>query len=484
MKTGDVTIDPGPIVLMGSGETAPAAQKIFHWVFSAVAGRGNGDSNDNAVRMAILETPAGFEPNSGYVAEQVARFVEKRLQNFAPAISVVPARRRGANGFSTDDPLLAQQLHDANVLFMGPGSPTYAVRQLQQSCIWETLRACQRQGAAIVFSSAATLAASRWTLPIYEIYKAGSDLYWQEGLDFFSAYGLSLILVSHWNNADGGSVLDTSRCYLGEPRFQALLELVPGGTERYTIVGIDENTALAIEPQQEMCTVVGTGSVTIIRMGVTNVYAAGERFAAKELGDFHLPTGADDLDREVWEGVERGRQDGAAQRAAAPEPREQGRLRPSARQKTERTPCARLRRLPPARTWREGTALHRKRWKRTDGFACRSRSAGRIPPDPGRACAEGLPQPGRVRPAARQGRSQSQRPRTSRSVSGRRRMTSRFGFQVACVALVDQGEHLIDQAYGISAVFQHSGCFDRPVHVEETVPLLVPCGVALSQELL
>ena len=53
----------------------------------------------------------------------------------------------------------------------------------------------------MVFSSAATLAASRWTLPIYEIYKAGSDLYWQQGLDFFGAYGLSLILVSHWNNS-------------------------------------------------------------------------------------------------------------------------------------------------------------------------------------------------------------------------------------------------------------------------------------------
>ena len=174
---------------------------------------------------------------------------------------------------------------------MGPGSPTYAVRQLQQSRIWETLRACQRQGAAVVFSSAATLAASRWTLPVYEIYKAGSDLYWHEGLDFFGAYGLALILVSHWNNSDGGAVLDTSRCYLGEQRFQALLDLVPGGMERYTIVGIDENTALAIDPAQEMCTVVGTGAVTILRAGVATVCAAGEQFAAKELGDFHLPAG-------------------------------------------------------------------------------------------------------------------------------------------------------------------------------------------------
>ena len=353
MKAQEATIKPGPIILMGSGETAPAAQKIFHRVFTTVT-----DGGDD-VRMAILETPAGFEPNSGYVAEQVARFVEKRLQNFAPAVSVIPARRRDANGFSTDDPDLAAQLHDANVIFMGPGSPTYAVRQLRQSRIWETVRACQRQGAAVVFSSAATLAASRWTLPIYEIYKAGSDLYWQEGLDFFGAYGLALILVSHWNNSDGGSVLDTSRCYLGEPRFQALLELAPGGQERYTIVGVDENTALTIDPHQALCTVIGTGAVTILRGDTINVYAAGERFAAGELGNFRLPAGIDDIDGAVWQAVEQGRRDDVTRRAAAPQPGPEVQALLSAREQA-RT----------ARNWQESDRLRdeieRRGWRVQD----------------------------------------------------------------------------------------------------------------------
>ena len=90
--------------------------------------------------------------------------------------------------------------------------------------------------------------------------------------------------------------------------------------ERYTIVGIDENTALVIDPRQEMCTVVGTGTVTILRAGLATVYAAGERFAANELGDFHRPVGMDDIDGEVWQAVQQGRQDGAARRAAAPQP--------------------------------------------------------------------------------------------------------------------------------------------------------------------
>lgn len=314
MTAQQTAVQPGSIVLMGSGETSPSAQKIFQRVFSAIA-----ESDDN-VRMAILETPAGFEPNSGYVAEQVARFVEKRLQNFAPEITIVPARKRDATEFSTDAPALAAQLHDANVIFMGPGSPTYAVRQLQQSLVWETVRACHRQGAALVFSSAATLAASRWTLPVYEIYKAGMDLHWQPGLDFFGAFGLALILVSHWNNGDGGVELDTSRCYLGEQRFQALLDIVPDTLADYTVVGIDESTALAIDPQRGMCTVFGAGTATIMRANDISVCAAGEQFSATELGNFNLPGLMEGIEDKVWQAAQQGRLDGAAMRSAVAAP--------------------------------------------------------------------------------------------------------------------------------------------------------------------
>lgn len=303
----------GPIVLMGSGETAPSAQKIFHRAFAAIADRGD------SVRMAVLETPAGFEPNSGYVAEQVVRFVQKRLQNFAPEVFTVPARRRGGD-FSTDDPLLAARLHDANVLFMGPGSPTYAVRQLRGSLVWETVRACHRQGAALILSSAATLAASRHTLPIYEIYKVGADLHWQPGLDFFADFGLDLVLVSHWNNGDGGSVLDTSRCYLGQARFSELLKLLPGGADRSTIAGMDESTALAIDLVRGTCTVVGLGSVTVQRGGQAAAYAPGEQFSVQELGDFCLPPGLEGIDAAVAAAVQAGRDAAVQTRQAAPQP--------------------------------------------------------------------------------------------------------------------------------------------------------------------
>ena len=141
-------------------------------------------------------------------------------------------------------------------------------------------------------------------------------------------------------------MLDTSHCYLGEERFQALLKLIPGDANQYTIVGIDENTALAIDPQQALCTVVGTGTVTVMRTGMTTVCAAGEQFPARELGDFHLPGGPDGIDGEVWQAVQRGRQDGAARRAAVPEPDAEVQVLLSAREQARA-----------ARNWQESDRL-------------------------------------------------------------------------------------------------------------------------------
>ena len=80
-------------------------------------------------------------------------------------------------------------LLEADLIFMGPGSPTYAVRQLQgqpglalhawRATAWER---------RLVLASAAVVAISAYALPVYEIYKVGEDLHWNEGLDFFGLY--------------------------------------------------------------------------------------------------------------------------------------------------------------------------------------------------------------------------------------------------------------------------------------------------------
>ncbi|MBW7884005.1 MAG: cysteinyl-tRNA synthetase [Caldilineaceae bacterium] len=304
-----MSTQPGPIVLLGSGETAPHAQKIYHTLFSALA---------TQVRVAILETPAGFEPNSDYVAGQIKQYLHKRLQNFRPEVTVIPARKRGTP-YSPDDPDLLQPLYDANVILMGPGSPTYAVRQLQQTFAWHAMRARHRQGAALVFASAATLAMSRFTMPVYEIYKVGEDLHWKEGLDFFGDYGLSVIFVSHWNNKDGGDVLDTSRCYLGQDRFERLLEMLPPDEER-RIVGIDESTALIIEPATGACRVLGAGTVTIQQGNQVQIIEGGETFPMTLLGELKLPAHQDGIPEPIWVQLQERVAEAEKARAATPKP--------------------------------------------------------------------------------------------------------------------------------------------------------------------
>lgn len=279
---------PGQIVLFGSGETSASGQKAFDWLFRQLV---------EPPRVAILETPAGFELNSDRVAGRIGDFLLDRLQNYRPQVTLIPARRRGT-ALSPESPEIVAPLRAHNVLFLGPGSPTYAVRQLHDSLAWHMLLARHRQGAALALASAATIAIGRFALPVYEIYKVGEDPHWKPGLDLFGAFGLSLVIVPHWNNNDGGDELDTSRCFMGRARFDPMVAMLPSGV---TIVGLDEHTSLAMDFSAARCRVFGRGSVTVQRDGATEVFPHGRSFALAELGCFRLPEPQAGIPPEVWQ---------------------------------------------------------------------------------------------------------------------------------------------------------------------------------------
>ena len=106
-------------------------------------------------------------------------------------------------------------LMDSNLIFMGPGSPSYTVRQLQGSLAWDLIRARHRLGAALALASAATVAMGAWAIPVYEIFKVGEDPHWKPGLDLLGDFGLHCVVVPHWNNTEGGQDVDTGRCFIG-----------------------------------------------------------------------------------------------------------------------------------------------------------------------------------------------------------------------------------------------------------------------------
>lgn len=280
----------GKLLLLGSGETSHAGGQAFEALIR---------ESEPPVRIRILETPAGFELNSEKVAGRVGDFMKVRLQNYQPEIQLIPARRKDGQ-FSTESSGLCEQLADADMIFLGPGSPSYTIRQLAGSRIWQTLQAAFLQGANIALASAATIAFGKHALPVYEIYKVGEDPYWNLGLNFLALFGLEVSFIPHWNNSDGGIELDTSRCFIGRERFEQLSKELP---PQQSVIGLDEQTGLILDFAGGTGRIVGKGQVHLWVDGKTSHYSEEHGFELGALGVAKKPDRTE-IPSEIWAAVE------------------------------------------------------------------------------------------------------------------------------------------------------------------------------------
>lgn len=255
---------PGLVALLGSGETAAAGRRVLERVLAALP---------EPRTVAVLDTPAGFQPNHRRVAEKVAEFIAEKLADRHPHPSVVETRPSDAGGSGEESALRA--ISSARCIFAGPGSPTYMIRELRGSPYIDALQRAHAAGAALCIASAAALAIGAYTIPVYEIFKVGEPVAWREGLDLLSPYGLRLALVPHWNNSEGGAEVDTRFCYLGERRFDALLAQLP---PEAVVLGIDEHTGCILDFAADEAAVIGTGGVHIVRDGGVRSLASGQSF--------------------------------------------------------------------------------------------------------------------------------------------------------------------------------------------------------------
>jgi cyanophycinase-like exopeptidase len=281
----------GQIAFLGSGETSLAGGRIFESLARKI---------DEPLRIALLETPAGFELNSAQVVGKVGDFMKTRLQNYKPVVDVIPARKKDS-AYSPDDPEIVKPLLYANVIFMGPGSPTYAIRNLKDTLTWDVVRARHRLGATLVFASAATISIGAHALPVYEIYKVGQDIHVVDGLNLFADFGMHISFIPHWNNADGGIDLDTSRCFIGMDRFAEWCNLLPPENET---IGLDEHTGLILDFESGQCEVNGVSSVSVVRECDPEIFPSGSTFAITEFGEYHTPDPIGrDIPADVWDMV-------------------------------------------------------------------------------------------------------------------------------------------------------------------------------------
>lgn len=232
----------GRLVLMGSGELAP----------TMVATHRENLRASQASKVLLLDTPFGFQENADVLTERIVDFFSTSLVIETEVASLRTSKEPAA----TVERMLAA-VRRGRYVFAGPGSPSYALSIWNEIGLGDALREVIAAGGVVALSSAAVLTAGIRTIPVYEIYKAGSDPYWLDGMDLASPFGLPMTVVPHWNNQEGGNH-DTSRCYIGARRLAVLEAQLDHG-----ILGIDEHTAATIDFEAGLMSVSGLSTAVL-----------------------------------------------------------------------------------------------------------------------------------------------------------------------------------------------------------------------------
>jgi hypothetical protein len=247
---------------MGSGETAPTMVTTHRRLTSLLP---------SPVKAVVLDTPYGFQENAPELAT-------KAVEYFKTSINidlVVAGLVRLHDTHIAADPVAIERglraLSDADYIFAGPGSPTYALRQWAGSSVARIMIDKLTNGGIVTFASAAALTLGKATVPVYEVYKVGQDVQALEGLDILSSIGINAALIPHYDNTEGANH-DTRFCYLGEDRLQMFESLLDPDTY---VLGVDEHTGLIIDIDAATATVVGNSNVTIRLRSESFVYPTG-----------------------------------------------------------------------------------------------------------------------------------------------------------------------------------------------------------------
>ncbi|MGR8007600.1 hypothetical protein [Streptomyces hypolithicus] len=257
----------GVLALMGSGETSPTMVTL-HRELAAHLGREPG--------ALILETPYGFQVNRDDISARARDYFRRSV---GLTTAVVPDADPGPQPGGDPDGV-RDQVRRAAWVFSGPGSPSYALDRWHAQGLGAILSERVRRGFGVtVMASAAACTVGLAALPVYEVYKAGHPPVWLKGLDLLGALGLQVVVIPHYDNAEGGTH-DTRFCYLGETRLAALEQQLP---EDSAVLGIDEHTAVIIDLPASVARVWGRGVLTVRRRGVSTLVPTGSTLTLEEL---------------------------------------------------------------------------------------------------------------------------------------------------------------------------------------------------------
>jgi hypothetical protein len=224
------------------------------------------------VDAVLLDSPYGFQENADEISLRTIGY----FRNLQIPLAV-------ASWPTADDVLRRERalvrVKDANYVFSGPGSPTYALKVWEPSRLRNVLGDKFINGGCVAFSSAAAATLGVATVPVYEIYKVGATPYWAPGLDLLAQLGLRAAVIPHYDNTEGGTH-DTRFCYLGERRLRALESVLDADT---VVLGVDEHTAAVFDFDADTVTVLGRAALTVRRQAVSTVFPSGVTVPIDEL---------------------------------------------------------------------------------------------------------------------------------------------------------------------------------------------------------
>ncbi len=253
---------PRILAIMGSGETAPTMVTTHRRLTSLLP---------SPVKAVVLDTPYGFQENAPELAAKAVEYFKTSINVDLAVAGLV----RLHDTHIAADPVAIERglraLSEADYIFAGPGSPTYALRQWAGSSVARIMIDKLTNGGIVTFASAAALTLGKATVPVYEVYKVGQDVQALEGLDILASIGINAALIPHYDNTEGTNH-DTRFCYLGEARLQMFESLLD---EETYVLGVDEHTGLIIDIDAATATVVGNSNVTIRLRTESFVYPTG-----------------------------------------------------------------------------------------------------------------------------------------------------------------------------------------------------------------
>jgi cyanophycinase-like exopeptidase len=223
----------------------------------------------------MLDTPFGFQANADDLTE-------KLLEYFADSVGTVldVARWRRRDEPVADRERSLSLLQRASFVFAGPGSPTYALRQWQDTPVPRALVDVVHRTGTVVLGSAAAVTVGSHAVPVYEIYKVGEDPRWLPGLDLLGQLtGIAAAVIPHFDNREGGRH-DTRFCYLGEQRLEAMEAELPEGVG---VLGVDEHTAVVIDIEAGTASVHGAGGMTLRHRGTGEIVPSADSISLADL---------------------------------------------------------------------------------------------------------------------------------------------------------------------------------------------------------